>query len=93
MWLNHIFLYLQCVASPVLENVLQQSIIKNGMRYIKIPGVPYEAVQIFIRFLYSSWYVRIILFRKFVFLLGSQLYLHLLQFVSCPSYAAMIRKT
>lgn len=55
-------LYLQSIASPVLGNFLQQAIFKNGMRYIKIPGVPYEAVHIFIRFLYSSWYVRIMLF-------------------------------
>lgn len=44
------------IASPVLRNVLQQGKIKNGMRYIKIPGVPYEAVYAFTRFLYSSCY-------------------------------------
>ncbi|PON50569.1 Voltage dependent potassium channel [Trema orientale] len=43
-------------ASPVLGNLLQQTRIKNGMRYIKIPGVPYDAVRLFIRFLYSSCY-------------------------------------
>ncbi|KAK3011195.1 hypothetical protein RJ639_011557, partial [Escallonia herrerae] len=45
------------VASPVLGNFLQQSKSRNGMRYIKIPGVPHEAVHAFVRFLYSSWYV------------------------------------
>lgn len=44
------------MASPVLGNLLQQSKVKNGMRYIKIPGVPSEAVYIFVRFLYSSCY-------------------------------------
>ncbi|KAK9947293.1 hypothetical protein M0R45_002924 [Rubus argutus] len=44
------------IASPVLGNFLQQSKVKDGMRYIKIPGVPYEAVYTFIRFLYSSCY-------------------------------------
>lgn len=83
-------LYLQSIASPVLGNFLQQAIFKNGMRYLKIPGVPYEAVHIFIRFLYSSWYVRIMLFHiKFNF---SQLSLHLLQFVLVMSYAAMIKR-
>ncbi|KAJ7947433.1 BTB/POZ and TAZ domain-containing protein [Quillaja saponaria] len=42
------------VASAVLGNVLQQSKVKNGMRYINLPGVPYDAVYAFIRFLYSS---------------------------------------
>lgn len=50
-------LNVQTVASPVLGKFLQQSKAKNGMRYIKIPGVPYESVYTFIRFLYSSWYV------------------------------------
>ncbi|XP_075662308.1 BTB/POZ and TAZ domain-containing protein 3 isoform X1 [Castanea sativa] len=44
------------VASPVLGNILQQSKVKNGMRYIKIPGVPYQAAYAFIRFIYSSCY-------------------------------------
>ncbi|XP_068345027.1 BTB/POZ and TAZ domain-containing protein 3-like isoform X1 [Pyrus communis] len=44
------------IASPVLGKFLQQSKVRNGMRYIKIPGVPYEAVYAFIRFLYSSCY-------------------------------------
>lgn len=43
-------------ASPVLENLLWQARVKNGMRYIKIPGVPCDAVRLFIRFLYSSRY-------------------------------------
>ncbi|KAH9782751.1 hypothetical protein KPL71_009043 [Citrus sinensis] len=34
-----------------------QSKVKNGFIYIKIPGVPHEAVYAFVRFLYSSWYV------------------------------------
>lgn len=42
------------VASPVLGNFLQQSKVKNGIRCIKIPGVPYEAVRAFVRFIYSS---------------------------------------
>ncbi|KAJ8550724.1 hypothetical protein K7X08_000094 [Anisodus acutangulus] len=44
------------VASPVLGNLLQQSKVKNGIRCIKIPGVPLDAVSIFIRFLYSACY-------------------------------------
>ncbi|GAY66092.1 hypothetical protein CUMW_245970, partial [Citrus unshiu] len=43
------------IASPVLGNILQQSKVKNGFIYIKIPGVPHEAVYAFVRFLYSSW--------------------------------------
>ncbi|KAF4387585.1 hypothetical protein G4B88_003912 [Cannabis sativa] len=43
-------------ASPVLADLLEQAKIKNGMRYINIPGVPYNALHIFIRFLYSSCY-------------------------------------
>ncbi|KAH9726776.1 BTB/POZ and TAZ domain-containing protein 3 [Citrus sinensis] len=31
-----------------------QSKAKNGFRYIKIPGMPHEAVYAFVRFLYSS---------------------------------------
>ncbi|XP_048230953.1 BTB/POZ and TAZ domain-containing protein 3 [Ricinus communis] len=42
------------IASPVLWNLLQQSKVKNGVRFIKILGVPSEAVYAFIRFLYSS---------------------------------------
>ncbi|KAL0322763.1 UNVERIFIED_CONTAM: BTB/POZ and TAZ domain-containing protein 3 [Sesamum angustifolium] len=44
------------VASPVLGNLLQQSKVKNGVRYIRIPGVPFDALRAFIRFLYSSCY-------------------------------------
>ncbi|KAL5583546.1 hypothetical protein UlMin_015988 [Ulmus minor] len=44
------------IVSPVLGTFLQQSRVKNGMRYIKIPGVPYDAIHAFIRFLYSSCY-------------------------------------
>lgn len=53
-------LCLQSIASPVLGNILQQSKVKNGVRFITIPGVPFEAVHMFIRFIYSSWYVLII---------------------------------
>ncbi|XP_062090135.1 BTB/POZ and TAZ domain-containing protein 3 [Humulus lupulus] len=41
-------------ASPVMANLLQQARVKNGMRYINIPGVPYNSLHMFIRFLYSS---------------------------------------
>ncbi|KAJ0033970.1 hypothetical protein Pint_26264 [Pistacia integerrima] len=44
------------IASPVLGNILQLAKVRNGMRCIKIPGVPNEAVYAFIRFLYSSSY-------------------------------------
>ncbi|KAJ6420422.1 hypothetical protein OIU84_027875 [Salix udensis] len=53
-WLK-VFL-LQSISSPVLGNILQQSKVKDGIRYIKILGVPCEAVYMFIRFLYSSCY-------------------------------------
>ncbi|XP_040999949.1 BTB/POZ and TAZ domain-containing protein 3-like [Juglans microcarpa x Juglans regia] len=43
-------------ASTVLANILQQAKVMNGMRYIKVPGVPHQAVYAFIRFLYSSCY-------------------------------------
>ncbi|XP_049358812.1 BTB/POZ and TAZ domain-containing protein 3-like [Solanum verrucosum] len=44
------------IASPILGNLLQQSKVKNGIRCIKILGVPHDAVFIFIRFLYSACY-------------------------------------
>ncbi|KAH6786584.1 BTB and TAZ domain protein 4 [Perilla frutescens var. hirtella] len=44
------------VASPVLEKFMQLSKVKNSIRTIRIPGVPYDAVRAFIRFLYSSCY-------------------------------------
>jgi hypothetical protein len=44
-------------ASPVIATLLNQSRDKNGNTYLKIHGVPCEAVYMFIRFLYSSWYV------------------------------------
>ncbi|KAJ6865812.1 BTB/POZ and TAZ domain-containing protein 3-like [Populus alba x Populus x berolinensis] len=44
------------ISSPVLGNILQRSKVKDGIRYIKILGVPCEAVYMFIRFLYSSCY-------------------------------------
>ncbi|XP_031264624.1 BTB/POZ and TAZ domain-containing protein 3-like [Pistacia vera] len=44
------------IASPVLGNILQLAKVRNGIRCIKIPGIPNEAVYAFIRFLYSSSY-------------------------------------
>lgn len=61
-WITLLCFYGQSVASPVLGTFLLQSKVKNGMRYIKIPGMPYGAVQAFVRFLYSSWYP----FRSFI---------------------------
>ena len=55
------FFIVQSVASPVQGNILQQSKVKNGMRYIKILGVPYQAAYAFILFIYSSWYVGVVL--------------------------------
>ena len=47
----------QSAASPVIANLLNQSRDKNGKPYLKISGVPYQPVHMFLRFLYSSWYV------------------------------------
>ncbi|KAK5841289.1 BTB/POZ and TAZ domain-containing 3 -like protein [Gossypium arboreum] len=44
------------IASPVLGYRIGQSKIKHGMKYIQIPGLPHDAVRVFIRFLYSSCY-------------------------------------
>lgn len=44
------------VASPVLKNLLKQSKKRGRRRSISIHGVPHDAVQVFIRFLYSSRY-------------------------------------
>lgn len=44
------------VASPVLGSFLCQAKVRNGIRCIKIPGVPHGAAVAFIRFLYSSCY-------------------------------------
>lgn len=52
-------------ASPVLANIIHQSKVRREMRYIKIPGVPYEAAYAFIRYLYSSCYEEEIM-KKFV---------------------------
>ncbi|KAL0812582.1 hypothetical protein Bca101_069025 [Brassica carinata] len=41
-------------ASPVIANLLNQSRDKNGKPYLKISGVPYQPVHMFLRFLYSS---------------------------------------
>ncbi|KAL1223077.1 BTB/POZ and TAZ domain-containing protein 3 [Cardamine amara subsp. amara] len=43
-------------ASPVMAKRLNQSLDKKGITYLKILGVPCEAVYMFIRFLYSSCY-------------------------------------
>nr|VDD41637.1 unnamed protein product [Brassica oleracea] len=43
-------------ASPVIANLLNQSRDKNGKPYLKISGVPYQPVYMFLRFLYSSCY-------------------------------------
>lgn len=47
--------FLRAVSS-VLEGVLQQSKPKNGKINLKLPGMPLDAVYMFIRFLYSSRY-------------------------------------
>uniref|UniRef100_A0A5B6ZLA2 Putative BTB and TAZ domain protein 4 n=1 Tax=Davidia involucrata TaxID=16924 RepID=A0A5B6ZLA2_DAVIN len=44
------------MASPVLKGMLKQSRRHDRGRSISIHGVPYEAVRVFIRFLYSSCY-------------------------------------
>ncbi|KAG9446939.1 hypothetical protein H6P81_013067 [Aristolochia fimbriata] len=44
------------IASPVLRSILNQAKVKDGIRCIKIPGVPFEAVRAFVRFIYSSCY-------------------------------------
>ncbi|CAH8309017.1 unnamed protein product [Eruca vesicaria subsp. sativa] len=45
-------------ASPVLANLLDQSRDSNGKTYlINLPAVPFEVAYIFLRFLYTSWYV------------------------------------
>ncbi|KAK9205703.1 hypothetical protein WN943_015972 [Citrus x changshan-huyou] len=54
---NPVSQFIPSIASPVLGNILQQSKVNNDFIYIKIPGVPHEAVYAFVRFLYSSWYV------------------------------------
>ncbi|KAJ1286605.1 hypothetical protein BS78_03G365100 [Paspalum vaginatum] len=46
------------VKSPVLRTMLEEAELKNGFRCIRISGVPSEAVQVFIRFLYSSRFER-----------------------------------
>ncbi|OVA10662.1 zinc finger protein [Macleaya cordata] len=43
-------------ASLVLRNSLKEAKVKDGIRCIKISGVPSEAVHTFIRFLYSACY-------------------------------------
>ncbi|KAF6164630.1 hypothetical protein GIB67_032858 [Kingdonia uniflora] len=44
------------VASTVMRNYVTQAKVKDGIRYIKILGVPSSATGIFIRFIYSSCY-------------------------------------
>nr|DAD41488.1 TPA_asm: hypothetical protein HUJ06_015811 [Nelumbo nucifera] len=47
----------QGMASPVLRNILRHTKGRGRQRSISIHGVPHKAVQVFIRFLYSSWYI------------------------------------
>lgn len=47
----------QGMRSPVLRSLLEGAKLKGGFRCIKIHGVPTEAARVFLRFLYSSWYV------------------------------------
>ncbi|XP_047056462.1 BTB/POZ and TAZ domain-containing protein 3-like [Lolium rigidum] len=42
------------IRSPILRNMLEEATVQNGFRHILIPGVPSEAVHVFIRYLYSS---------------------------------------
>ncbi|XP_051118028.1 BTB/POZ and TAZ domain-containing protein 3 [Andrographis paniculata] len=44
------------VASPVVGSFLDKTKCKNGVRVLRIPGVPYDALFAFVRFLYSSRY-------------------------------------
>nr|ALD47591.1 BTB/POZ and TAZ domain-containing protein [Lonicera japonica] len=44
------------IASPVFKCMLKQSRSEGNQRSISIRGVPFEAVRVFIRFLYSSCY-------------------------------------
>lgn len=55
--ITHFILYEQAVASPVLRGMLKQANRSNRWRSISIFGVPHDAVRVFIRYLYSSWYV------------------------------------
>lgn len=55
---THIKLYEQALASPVMRGMLKQARRFNDVKSISILGVPHDAVRVFIRFLYSSWYVR-----------------------------------
>ncbi|XP_031391223.1 BTB/POZ and TAZ domain-containing protein 3 isoform X2 [Punica granatum] len=70
------------VASPVLGTFLLQAKVKNGMKYIKIPRMPYGAVHAFVRFLYSSCYDEETI-KKFV--------LHLLVLSHCYSVPSLKR--
>ncbi|KAI4368281.1 hypothetical protein MLD38_016856 [Melastoma candidum] len=45
-------------ASPVFSCLMQYSKVNNGMRHIKMTGIPHDAVFAFIRFIYSSRYQR-----------------------------------
>ncbi|XP_010475281.1 PREDICTED: BTB/POZ and TAZ domain-containing protein 3 [Camelina sativa] len=69
-------------ASPVMAKLLNKSRDKNGKTYLKIFGVPYEAVYMFIRFLYSSCYEEEEM-KKFV--------LHLLVLSHCYSIPSLKR--
>lgn len=46
--------FLQDTASPVLKGMIKTSKKQGRRRSISIRGVPYDAVRVFIRFLYSS---------------------------------------
>lgn len=54
---THVKLYEQAMASPVMRGILKQTRRRHNMKSISISGVPHDAVRVFIRFLYSSWYV------------------------------------
>jgi hypothetical protein len=41
----------------VLRNMLEEASVKHNFRNIKISGVNQETARVFIRFLYSSWYI------------------------------------
>lgn len=44
------------MASDVISGMMKQDKKKPHRKSISILGVPHDAVRVFIRFLYSSWY-------------------------------------
>ena len=44
------------MASDVIRGMMKQDKKKPHRKSISILGVPHDAVRVFIRFLYSSWY-------------------------------------